>query len=237
MTCVRAVLFDLGGTLYEYERLEPGDRESLLELASGAGSRAEPQTVYQAYRTALKNVFYQYLPRPFYLHRDLFRDALLETAQRLGVEFSKELMEGYFASQRKRRERLFALREGVVQTLEELRSRGLCLGIVSNVDEDQLAFLVALGQLERYFHFILSSEKARSCKPDPAIFEQALRRAGCAPKEALFVGDSLQQDIAGAKRVGMRAVLLWHRTDRTPPDHGSKPDHVIQSIPQVLQLV
>lgn len=237
MTQTRAVLFDFGGTLYDYGTLEPGERESLVELARWAGVEAEPEIIHRTYRAALKRVFYAYLPRPYYLHHDLFRDALLGMAEDFGVTLEEEQIERYRAVQRERRERNFALREGVPETLEALRARGLHLGIVSNVDEDQLAYMVQLGRLERYFDSLLSSEKAGSCKPDLAIFEEALRRARCAPEETLFVGDSIHQDIEGANRAGLRSVLIWHRADREPPDRDPRPQHVIRRIPELLPLV
>jgi len=83
---------------------------------------------------------------------------------------------------------------------------------------------------------VLSSERARSCKPAPAIFEQALASAGCAAGDAIFVGDSLFHDVAGAKELGMRSVLIWHRDDRDPPDGGPKPDHVIRRFPELLEI-
>ena len=73
--------------------------------------------------------------------------------------------------------------------------------------------------------------------PDGRIFAEALRRAECEPREALFVGDSLPQDIAGANRAGLRSVLLWHRGDRQPSFDVAKPTHVIRRIPEVLDLL
>ena len=57
----------------------------------------------------------------------------------------------------------------------------------------------------------LCSEMARSCKPDPAIFLQALAAVGVAPDRAMFVGDSVEADIVGGNRVGMRTALLSAR--------------------------
>ena len=102
---------------------------------------------------------------------------------------------------------------------------------------DAMADLVEAGGLSPHFDWMLSSEAAGSCKPHPAICEQALRRAGCAAGETLFVGDMLKQDIAGANRAGMRSVLLWHRDDSPPPADGPQPHHVIRQIPEVLGLV
>jgi putative hydrolase of the HAD superfamily len=234
---IRAVLFDFGGTLFDYETVAVGERECIVELARRAGIEEDARTILRAYRASLKQVFYQYLPRSYYLHRDLFRDVLLGMAESLAIQFSEEHLDRYRNAQRQRRERDFVLREGVPDTLAALRDQGLHIGMVSNVDDDQLTHMLALTRLEPHFHSILSSEQAQSCKPDPAIFTEALRRAGCAPSEALFVGDSLQQDIAGANRVGLRSVLIWSDPDREPTMGEHKPQHVIRRIPELLDLI
>jgi 2-haloalkanoic acid dehalogenase type II len=234
---VRAVLFDFGGTLYDYETLAPGDQESLAMLAKLAGADAPVDDVQRTYRAALRQVFRSYLERSFFLHKDMFRDAVVAMLRELGRNPEPEHFERYREMQWQLHQRDFQLREGVVETLTELRRRGLRLGIVSNIDADQLRHLGELAGLERYFDWLLSSEEARSCKPDGGIFVEALRRARCDPHEALFVGDSLPQDIAGANRAGLRSVLLWHRPDRQPRFDVAKPAHVIGSIPEVLTLV
>ena len=237
MTQIRAVLFDFGGTLFDYETVAPGERESIVELARWAGVEADSREILRAYRGALKRVFYDYLPRPYYLHRDLFRDALQSMADSFGAALSDDLLARYRERQWERRARDFVLREGVRETLAALRERGLHLGIVSNIDDDQLAPMLALSQVEPHFHSVLSSEYAQSCKPDPGIFSEALRRAECAPHEALFVGDSLHQDIAGANRLGLRSVLIWSDPEREPPIGEHQPKHVIRRIPELLELL
>jgi 2-haloalkanoic acid dehalogenase type II len=233
----RAVLFDFGGTLYDYDTLAPGDQESLQLLADLAGCGADAEAVQRTYRTALRRVFRSYLERRFYFHRDMFRDAVVEMLRELGSEADPDHLERYRRSQWELHRRDFRLREGVPETLTELRRLGLRLGIVSNIDQDQLEHLSELAGLERYFDWLLSSEEAGSCKPDSRIFTEALRRAECRPDEAFFVGDSLSQDIAGANRAGLRSVLLWHRRDRAPPPDREKPRHVIRSIPEILELI
>ncbi|MGE0681173.1 MAG: HAD family hydrolase [Candidatus Binatia bacterium] len=233
----RAVLFDFGGTLFDYEIVAPGERESIVALARWAGAGEEAKVILRAYRASLKNVFYNYLPQSYYLHRDMFRDALLGMAESLGVTLSDEQLARYRALQWERRSRDFVLREGVRETLGDLRAHGLHVGMVSNIDDDQLGHMLELAQLKPYFDSILSSEAAQSCKPDPSIFQEALRRAGCPPQEALFVGDSLQQDIAGANRVGLRSVLIWSDAERAPTISEHKPQHVIRWIPELLGLI
>jgi putative hydrolase of the HAD superfamily len=154
-----------------------------------------------------------------------------------GVEARADDLERYRILQWRLHARDFALRDGVAETLGALRERGLHLGVVSNIDRDQLAHMGELAGLDRYFDSLLSSEEARSCKPDPAIFAEALSRADCEPEEALFVGDNLVQDIAGANRVGLRSVLIWNRDDTEPPAGEVVPDHVIRRIPEILDLL
>jgi len=237
MAAVRAVLFDFGGTLYDYATLEAAERESLVELARQFGIDAEPGAIQRAHREAMRRVFHHYLPRRFYLHRDLFRDAVIGMLESFGAAPDPTRLDRYRAAQWQRHARDFTLREGVFDTLDALRRRGIHLGIVSNIDDDQLGHLLEIAAIGSYFDSILSSEQAQSCKPDPGIFEEAVRRAGCVAEEALFVGDTLAQDIAGANRVGLRSVLLWHRDDRDPPTEEPRPRHVIRRIPDLLDLV
>ena len=233
----RAVLFDFGGTLYDYATLEPGDRECLLALARWAGIDAEEPEVRQAYRQAMRRAFHTYLPRRFYLHRDLFRDAAAGMLESFGVEPDDAQLERYRQMQWALHRRDFALRDGVVETLQALRARDLHVGMVSNIDDDQLDHLIDVAGLRDHFDSLLSSEAAGACKPESAIFATALGRAGCAPGEALFVGDTLAQDIAGANRMGLRSVLLWHRDDREPLLEEVQPHHVIRRIPELLAIV
>lgn len=233
----RAVLFDFGGTLYDYGSLEPGNRECVLALARAAGIAADEAAIRQAHRDAMRRVFQTYLPRDFYLHRDMFREAAVGMLDALGAVADEAHLTRFRQHQWEFHRRDMVLRDGVIETLQVLRARGLHVGMVSNVDDDQLDHLIELTGLRPHFDSILSSEAAGSCKPHPAIFAEALRRAGCTPAEALFVGDTLAQDVAGARRAGMRSALIWHRTDRPVPSGEIIPDHVIRSIPELLDLV
>lgn len=102
--------------------------------------------------------------------------------------------------------------------LEALRERGLLLGLVSNAfDPPDLLHrdLAQLGVTERLDFAVFSSEIGRR-KPDPAIFEHALDAIGVAAADALFVGDNLANDIAGAAAIGMRTCqAAWFQVDQS----------------------
>src|SRR3989442_2927841 len=61
---IRAALFDLGGTLYDYAALARAEAESLAALVRWAGVEAAPETILRAHRAPLRRVFHAYLPRP-----------------------------------------------------------------------------------------------------------------------------------------------------------------------------
>src|SRR5947208_2611133 len=100
--------------------------------------------------------------------------------------------------------------------LETLRDRGLKLALVSNaIDPPDLLHrdLERHGIAERIDFAVFSSEVGRR-KPDPAIFRRALGAVAVEPQRALFVGDTVHTDIAGAKALGLTTCqALWFFAD------------------------
>jgi FMN phosphatase YigB (HAD superfamily) len=93
-------------------------------------------------------------------------------------------------------------------------------------------------ELETHMDHWTSSEEARSCKPHPGIFDVALQKAGCEADQVLFVGDSREHDIKGARRAGMKAVLISEEDGRSPLDVGdAEPDHVIGELSELTELI
>jgi putative hydrolase of the HAD superfamily len=91
--------------------------------------------------------------------------------------------------------------------LADLRSRGLALVCVSNWDCSLGAVLERCGLAER-IDGAVSSAEAGARKPDPAIFAPALELAGCEPQEAVHVGDTVEEDVEGARAAGIRPLLI-----------------------------
>jgi len=97
--------------------------------------------------------------------------------------------------------------DDVLPTLATLHHRGVALGLISNWDQAVTTFCQELG-IGQYLDFILSSHEVGVEKPDVRIFEEALRRAAVRPVEAMHVGDQYHSDVVGARRAGIRPVLL-----------------------------
>jgi len=124
----------------------------------------------------------------------------------------------------------FTLYDDAPPVLEVLRRHRIKIGLVSNGQRDLEEFVV---------HHALDVDVAVGSaafgrtKPHPSIFLAALERLGVEPADAAMVGDSPEDDIEGARRVGIRAVLL-DREDRYP----DQPDRIrdLRALPAALGL-
>jgi putative hydrolase of the HAD superfamily len=107
--------------------------------------------------------------------------------------------------------------EDAVDVLRELRRRGRRLGLITNGNSNFQRRKLKRYDLEQYFDTILVEEEWGVGKPDPSIFEQALRTLGIAPQDTWMVGDNFEADIVGAHRVGIAGVWMHH--GRSLPKH------------------
>ena len=112
-----------------------------------------------------------------------------------------------------------------------LRDRGYRTGIISNHNDGLLRDLEH-HELRTLFETVTYSQEARAEKPDPAVFSLALRRAGCSAAEAVYVGNTVEQDIEGARGVGIRPIWI-NRTGRGDPPGCP----MIRSLDELLPLL
>ncbi len=91
--------------------------------------------------------------------------------------------------------------------LDELRGAGMRLVCVSNWDVSLPGVLAKCG-LDDAIDGVVTSAGSGVRKPDPAIFKAALDLAGCGADEAIHVGDTVEEDVAGAGAAGIRALHL-----------------------------
>src|SRR5262249_40574210 len=106
----------------------------------------------------------------------------------------------------------FELYEDVLPALARLRDRGIAIGLLSNSARDIDAFAVHHGLA---VDAALTSGAHGKTKPHDSIFRRMLELLGVSAETAVMVGDSVEDDIAGARAVGMRAVLV-DREHRSP---------------------
>ena len=124
------------------------------------------------------------------------------------------------------------------EVLAALRARGYRIGVIANQSAGTADRLQAWGLLA-HIDLVVASAEEGVAKPDPAIFRIALERAGCAPEEAVMIGDRLDNDIVPAKAVGMRTVWLpqgpaaWHSVRRA----AECPDRQVKSLQALLEVL
>jgi putative hydrolase of the HAD superfamily len=122
--------------------------------------------------------------------------------------------------------------EGAPETLQELKSRGLGIGLISNTGRTPgyalREVLKGFGLAQSIDVMVFSNEHG-FCKPQPSIFEELRRGLNVAYEEMLFVGDNPYADVHGAQRAGMKAVLF------EPPAKGeavaAHVDHGLEIVP------
>ena len=127
----------------------------------------------------------------------------------------------------------FHLYDDVPPVLRELAERGIKIGLISN-SHRPLASFAEHFELDGLISAAISSAEHGYLKPHPSIFEAAMQLTGVNASESVMVGDSFTHDIEGARRVGMRGVLV-HRGDGEPDVTGGVP--VIRDLAELLPLI
>jgi putative hydrolase of the HAD superfamily len=189
---VRAVFLDALGTLVE---LEP----PWLSLRERVPAEVSDERLRSAMRAEM--AYYRE-----HAHEGRDPDSLADLRERCAALISGEL--GVEVSARQLVESIhFSAYPDAPPALGGLRDRGLRLFALSNWDCSLPDVLERCG-LGDLLDGVVTSAAAGSRKPEPGIFESALELAGCAPGEAVHVGDTPKEDVAGARAAGIRPLLI-----------------------------
>jgi HAD superfamily hydrolase (TIGR01662 family) len=111
------------------------------------------------------------------------------------------------------------------------------LGIIANQSEGTVQRL-AERKIGTYFDLVIGSAEAGVRKPDPAIFQMALKQANCEARDAVMVGDRIDNDVAPAKALGMKTIHVRQGGSgrQQPRSAEETPDASVATIGEVLQL-
>jgi putative hydrolase of the HAD superfamily len=232
---VKAVLFDFAGTLFDDRALRDAHLRQLRFVAGAAGIEASDADLRAAYRRAMGAAYRVVAARPSYSHRDLFGAAFATTAVALGGAIDEATADKAVDRQYRATIDEAALRPDCLDSLAALRQASIHVQVVSNIDEEQFQPMLDRLGLRTALDAWTSSDEAGSCKPDAAIFQLALVKAGVDPDEALFVGDSIHHDVLGPAALGMHTAWMAPHTGGDPGD--ARPDAIIHTLSDVLDLV
>lgn len=227
---IRVISFDVGETLLRPyprfgERLVQCCRESGQQLPIDAEKHLE--TFASTYFSTLRRSGSTYsrsedesrrawlgLYQSFLAHQGVPRSVIPSLAERLYGTFTDPST--------------YRLFDDAWPVLTELRDRGFSIGVISNWEGWLTKLLEACG-VARLLDFSAISGVVGYEKPDPRIFHWAIDAALVAPSEILHVGDSPRDDVAGARQVGLEAVLL----DR----HGRHVDAEVRRVVSLRELL
>ena len=127
-------------------------------------------------------------------------------------------------------------RPGTVETLSTLRDLGCGVGLISNCSEEVSAMWGSTPFAPLVDPAVLSYD-ARLAKPDPRIYEMAVEGLGVAAEECLYVGDGTSNELSGASKAGMTAVLMRAPYDQADGARESWDGMRIADVREMLGLL
>ena len=219
----KAVIFDLGSTLIEYEaipweelndRCATSGRQMLVEAGFSVPEEAEFQRLFESAKES---------------YRKMASTSLVEWdvtmvagpfIQNLGIEPKDDLVDHFFDAYYQPVDEMLYVYPDTVVTLEWLKPRCKKIGLISNTVFPERAHRMELKRfgIEPYLDFAIFSSTFKLRKPHPDIFLRACELAGYAPDECLYVGDRYVEDILGPTGIGMSAILRIKPGREYPPE-------------------
>ena len=208
---VLAILFDLDGTL---RHNVPDSTQAFMDFATELGAADSPEK-----RLHMARWMHYYwaqspeLSQDMQIFNTLSDDFWEQYAVRALIEFgcsetqARKLAPKMHCRMTEEHKPKDVIMNDVLPTLELLQSWGYRLSVVSNRSNPFREYLQDLG-LDHYFELILAAGEIDTWKPDPAIFQHALKEMALAPNQAVYVGDNYFADIVGARRAGLQPVLI-----------------------------
>lgn len=197
---VKAVLFDLGNTLVHQQPYEPFQRIlqangvfKPIEEIREAFEKGSREFDVEKHKALGPHEFYVRWNMTILKHLRITRSVrkLAEEIERQWFNFSKVYVY-----------------PDVRDSLRNLKQMGLKLGVVTGGYELDIEQILPWAGLEQFFDICVGFDTTGKRKPSPEAFKHTLKQLDVKPEEAIFVGDSLEQDYFGAQKVGMKAVLI-----------------------------
>ena len=230
MTNIKAILFDVDDTIFD----RAGAQRKILRLIvrelhdifAGIDERTALDAFFESDRLSLEEFYAGGSVEETRAARSKGFLRLLE----LSEDFADKITEMYVKSY----PTIDAPVKGAKSVIRNLAGR-FQLGIVSNGFPDtQYRKLRTLG-MEELFDCILLSEEIGIRKPDPGIFWKAAELLARKPEECLYVGDSYEADVLGAKKAGMQ--MCWLNPGGLRPSAEVKPDFEISKLDEILEIL
>ncbi len=199
------VSFDVWGTLLDVNAFYSSAANALSEITRIPHRRAE-ELLERAYREVKAARL-----RKLIDEQDVVGSSIRVAVEEARLPFTAHDLKWAFARAANSVDPSLLPLDGVFDVLQTLTEIGLKLAVTSNVVFWPGALTRAVMDrvgLSRFFRIQVYADEVRSLKPDPRIFAEVLRAANASPEEAAHVGDSPQEDLAGALASNMAGILI-----------------------------
>ncbi len=228
---IKAVFFDFYNTLVGYD---PPREELEARVLKELGIEMSPEAFRRPLVVADEFIYQEHARSPLSKRSKEETIALYAQYQGIvlreaGIDASQKLIASIL-SKWQQVDFKMVLFDDVIPALTHLGELELILGLISNVDRDITPLCQELG-LSALLQVVVTSQEAGFNKPQPEIFQEALKQAGVSSSEAIYVGDQYQIDVVGANEAGMRGILL----DRNGYFEGITDSPRIRSLTQVAK--
>jgi len=234
---VRGIFFDLDDTLIHYTHAE----RAALTAGCRLANQLRPEINERGLALALLEIYAEQYAHGTVgyvelatLTVDEFRMRISGEALRLFGIDDPDLTATLVAAYRKAEAEALRAFAYADEVLTQLRPR-FYLGIITNGPSSTQREKIAAVSIADRFDAILVDTEFGCPKPDPRLFAHAARRAELTPSELIFVGNSLEADIEGARRAGWTSVWLNAEGEDLPPG-APIPDYTIASLDELLTL-
>ena len=197
---VKAILFDLGGTLIKTTEIPHVMRQILthcginrsLEEVSHAWKKAEKGLDFRDLTKLLDEFWVQWNIR-------ILSNLQVKSNTRALAEFIATHWWDYCN---------ITLYPDAKRILPLLKERGLKIGLVTNGLQSDVDEILPKAGLQSFFDAVVVIDTLRRMKPDVEVFQYALQILKTSPSEAIFIGDEVEADYRGAQRSGLTAYLI-----------------------------
>ena len=229
---IKAILFDLDGTLYDYDTADGLAYQNLLAYGEEVLGIA-PEVFDEAYKATMKEVEgLMGIPCAILHDRYLRYQLMLEKWHKPICPHVWRMVSAYYDTFLQN----MHLFPGVEETLHTLKEAGFLLGIGTNMLADyQIKKLEVLG-ISHYFSFLVTSEETLLEKPEEKFFARCVQKAGFLKEECLFIGDNPTFDAWGARQAGL-PILWFAPSDEKAAKHPEYPRlKDFRELPQILAI-
>jgi len=219
---IKAVTFDLDNTLIDFVTMKKLSCDAAMTAMIGAGLNFDK-------KKGMEELFKLY-DKYGWENKEIFQKFLRKFSKKIDYE----ILASGIVSYRRVRAGYLEPYPNVSEVLFELKKRGKKLAIVSDAPRLKCWIRLVSMKINHLFDVVVSFDDTKEYKPSEKPFKFAFEKLNVKPHEILMVGDNIERDIKGAKKLGMVTCFAKYGN---PKVKGKDADYEISNIKELLEIV